>query len=82
MTAARSELEKRFRLAGFLLIDGLLVEAVCLLWSGPPAFILLAGLGGSLCLAGIGIYLYASFCRQGAIVVPTPPQSNTTVLFP
>jgi hypothetical protein len=59
MTEAPAEFEKRFRLAGFLLIGGLLVEAVSLLWSGPPAFILLAGLGGSLCLAGIAIYLYS-----------------------
>ena len=52
-------LEKRLQLAGILLIVGLLVEAVCLLWARPIAFILLVGLGGFLCVAGIALYLYS-----------------------
>jgi len=52
-------LEKRIQLAGILLIVGLLVEAVCLLWARPLAFILLVGLGGFLCVAGIVLYLYS-----------------------
>lgn len=52
-------LEKRIQLAGILLIIGLLVEAVCLLWARPIAFILLVGLGGFLCASGIALYLYS-----------------------
>ena len=52
-------LEKRIQLAGILLIVGLLVEAVCLLWARPLAFILLVGLGGFLGVAGIVLYLYS-----------------------
>jgi hypothetical protein len=57
--AAMSRLEKRLRLAGVLLIFGLLVEAICLLWARPLAFILLVCGGGLLCAAGIVVYLYS-----------------------
>ncbi len=59
MTAAIVGLEKRLRLAGMLLIVGLLVEAVCLLWARPLAFILLVVAGGLLCATGIAVYLYS-----------------------
>jgi hypothetical protein len=59
MMAAMSRLEKRLRLAGMLLIFGLLVEAICLLWARPLAFILLVCGGGLLCAAGIVVYLYS-----------------------
>jgi hypothetical protein len=58
MTAGNS-LEQRLRLAGVLLILGLLVEAICLLWARPLAFILLVCGGGLLCAAGIIVYLYS-----------------------
>jgi hypothetical protein len=58
MTAAVTKLEKRLRLAGVFLIFGLLVEAICLLWARPLAFILLVCGGGLLCMAGIVVYLY------------------------
>ena len=59
MTAAIVGLEKKLRLAGMLLIVGLLVEAVCLLWARPLAFIVLVAVGGFLCAAGIVVYLYS-----------------------
>ena len=59
MTAEIVGLEKRLRLAGMLVIFGLLVEAACLLWARPLAFILLVGVGGLLCAAGIVVYLYS-----------------------
>jgi hypothetical protein len=52
-------IEKRLRLAGLLLIVGLLVEAVCLQWARPLAFILLVVVGGLLCCLGIVVYLYS-----------------------
>jgi hypothetical protein len=59
MTTTMSKLEKRLQLAGALLIFGLLVEAICLLWARPLAFILLVCGGGLLCAAGIVVYLYS-----------------------
>jgi hypothetical protein len=58
-TETAGRLEKRLRLAGRLLIFGLLVEAICLLWARPVAFILLVAAGGFLCAAGIVVYLYS-----------------------
>lgn len=59
MTAGMFGLAKRLRLAGMFLIAGLLVEAICLLWARPLAFILLVCGGGLLCAAGIVLYLYS-----------------------
>lgn len=59
MKAAIVGIEKRLRMAGVLLIVGLLVEAVCLQWARPIAFILLVVFGGALCAAGIAVYLYS-----------------------
>lgn len=70
MTAGISALEKPLRLAGMLLIAGLLVEAICLLWARPLAFILLVAAGGFLCAAGIVVYLYALVSARKA----TPEQ--------
>ena len=44
--ATTLRLERRLRLAGILVILGLLVDVVCLLWAGPPAFIFLVAVGG------------------------------------
>jgi hypothetical protein len=52
-------IEKRLRRAGLLLVVGLLVEAICLQWARPIAFILLVVVGGALCAAGIAVYLYS-----------------------
>jgi hypothetical protein len=57
--AAIGGLERRLRLAGMLLIIGLLVEAICLLWARPLAFILLVCGGGLLCATGIVVFLYS-----------------------
>jgi hypothetical protein len=49
-------LERRLQLSGILLILGLLVEALCLLWTRPLAFVLFLSVGGL--LVGLGILLY------------------------
>ena len=41
------------------MILGLLVEAVCLPWSRPIAFVVFAGLGGFLISAGVVFFLYS-----------------------
>jgi hypothetical protein len=52
-----TKIERRIRLAGTLLIAGLLVELVTLRWSHPTAFLFFLLLGGALMAAGIAVYL-------------------------
>ena len=57
MNIQLTKIERRIRLAGTLLIAGLLVELVTLRWSHPTAFLFFLLLGGALMALGIGIYL-------------------------
>jgi hypothetical protein len=50
-------IERWIRLAGMVLITGLLVELVTLRWSHPTAFLFFLSLGGALMALGIGVYL-------------------------
>jgi hypothetical protein len=50
-------IEKRLQIAATLIILGLLVEAVCLLWVRPLAFLIFVGIGMLLMFAGIVCYL-------------------------
>jgi len=54
-----SPLEKRLRWSGILVMTGLLIEAVCLTWARPLAFIFLVAGAGALCGAGIVLYLFS-----------------------
>jgi len=51
------KIEKRIRLAGMLLIAGLLVELVTLRWAHPTAFLFFLLLRGALMGMGIVVYL-------------------------
>jgi hypothetical protein len=57
MNTQPTKIERRIRLAGSLLIAGLLVELVTLRWSHPTAFLFFLLLGGALMVLGIGVYL-------------------------
>jgi hypothetical protein len=57
MKTQSPKIESRIRLAGILLIAGLLVELVTLRWWGPTAFLFFLLLGGALMALGIGVYL-------------------------
>ena len=50
---------KKLRLAGALVIAGLVIEGVTLWWNHPLSFIAFIALGGLLMAAGISIYLFA-----------------------
>jgi uncharacterized membrane protein YczE len=50
-------LEKRLKIAATLIILGLLVEAICLLWARPLAFLVFVGIGMLLMFAGVAFYL-------------------------
>jgi hypothetical protein len=64
MTPEPVWLEKRIRLAGLLMIAGLLVELVTLHWSHPAAFLFFMFFGGSLMALGIVIYLLSLVSRH------------------
>lgn len=57
MITQPTKIERRIRLAGTLLIAGLLVELVTLRWSHPTAFLFFLLLGGALMALGIVVYL-------------------------
>jgi len=57
--AATSALEKRLRIAGIFLIVGLVIEATCLLWARPIAFVVMVVVGGSFCAIGVVVFLYS-----------------------
>jgi hypothetical protein len=59
MKVSSNPLEKRLQIAGIFLIAGLLVEAICLFWAAPIAFVIFAMLGGFLMFIGLAIYLYS-----------------------
>jgi polyferredoxin len=52
-------LQRRLKIAAYLLIAGLLVEAVTFYWSSPLSFMLFIGVGGTLIGLGIIVYLTA-----------------------
>lgn len=59
MKTQLTKIERRIRVAGMLLIAGLLVELVTLRWSHPTAFLFFLFLGGALMALGIAIYLFS-----------------------
>jgi hypothetical protein len=59
MTEKSSRLERKLKIASYLLIAGLVVQGISLHWAHPTSFLLFISLGGVLILAGIAIYLIA-----------------------
>jgi len=57
-------LERRLQLSGILLILGLLVEALCLFWTRPLAFVVFLGVGGLLLAVGILLFLFSLVSRN------------------
>jgi len=53
------QLEKRRQVAGVFIVLGLVVEALCLIWSTPIAFVIFVAIGGLLMFVGIVLYLYS-----------------------
>ena len=50
---------RRLRISGIFVIFGLLVEALCLVWSRPIAFVVLVCIGGALIGVGVLLFLYS-----------------------
>ena len=56
-------LHQRLKVAAYLLIAGLVLEAITLYWSSPLSFILFIGVAGTLVVLGIIVYLIAIAAR-------------------
>jgi hypothetical protein len=52
-------MSRRLRISGTFVIIGLLVEALCLVWSRPIAFVVLVCIGGALIGLGVLFFLYS-----------------------
>lgn len=57
----------RLKIAGVLILTGLLIEGLTLTWNNPIAFLVFLGLGGLLIILGILFYLLS-------LVSPTATQ--------
>ena len=64
MNFSGNPLERRLQFSGILLILGLLVEALCLFWTQPIAFVLFLALGGLLQGLGVLVYLFSLVSRH------------------
>jgi hypothetical protein len=64
MNFSADTLERRLQFSGILLILGLLVEALCLFWTPPIAFVLFLALGGLLQGLGVLVYLFSLVSRR------------------
>jgi hypothetical protein len=60
------DIHSRLRASGLLIVVGLIIEALCLVWSRPLAFVLLVCLGGLLILAGVATFLYSLISAPSA----------------
>jgi len=54
-----NQLERRRQVAGVFIVLGLVIEALCLLWSTPIAFVIFVAIGGLLMFVGVVLYLYS-----------------------
>jgi hypothetical protein len=72
MTQSQLAITRELRIAGTLLIFGLVVAIISLLWKSPAAFLLFAGVSGLLIVAGILVYLYSIISSGDA---PQPNES-------
>ena len=52
-------ISRRLRIAGVLIVLGLIVEALSLIWNHPLSFVAFLGIGGLLLFLGIVVYLAA-----------------------
>lgn len=68
MNAADNRMHRRLRVAGILIILGLIVEALSLIRVHPLSFLAFMFIGGTLLVVGVAVYLYS--------LVAPPPRSE------
>ena len=62
--ASKEKLYKRLRIAGILLVVGMIIAAVTQIWIHPLTFMALAGLSIPLVVIGVLIYLYSAIISE------------------
>lgn len=65
MSEPDSRMARSLKIAGILIILGLIVEVISLVWFHPLAFVLFAFVGGALIFIGMAVYL-ASLAFAGS----------------
>lgn len=63
MTDGETSLQRKLKLAGYLLIAGLGIDATTLVWAHPTSFLAFICVGSVLVAAGIFLYLTAIISR-------------------
>jgi hypothetical protein len=63
-------MDRMLRISGIMVIIGLLVEALCLVWSRPIAFVVLVCIGGA--LIGVGVLFFLYSLVSGAVPATRP----------
>lgn len=77
MTMTDINLAQRLRIAGILIVLGLVVELLTLAWNNPISFIVFLGLGGLLMFLGIVLYLW-SLVSEDQRTAHLQSQAHTT----
>ncbi len=54
-----NQVEKRRQVAGVFIVLGLVIEALCLIWPTPIAFVIFVAIGGLLMFVGIVLFLHS-----------------------
>jgi hypothetical protein len=67
---SQNPLERCLRIAGVLVLLGLLVEVVALRWVHPAAFLVFAFIGIPIASLGIAIYLYSLVSLRSSASTP------------
>lgn len=57
--SSANSMARNLRIAGILLLCGLLVTVASLIWRAPLSFLMFAGIGGLLVLLGVAFYLFS-----------------------
>ena len=80
MMQTRASISRELKIAGVLLLAGLPVTIASLIWKTPLAFLLFAGIGGLLIVAGIVVYLF-SIVASGEALDPEKTSRRLSSVF-
>jgi hypothetical protein len=76
MKLSHMGVQRAMQSSGVLILVGLLTEIVTLVWEKPLAFLVFAGIGGGLVIAGILVYLYSLVAGGSGTSASTHPSRD------